>query len=517
MPRDPELEKRVQQLSPQERYTLRMLQKKLKGPQITAGNVAKILPEAIQQSESEHRNLSKSIVEVTERAIDNSVSRDPEVLSTALFPIIGAAIRKAMNKLLSDMMNQLNSGLEKTFSFKRIGWRFEAWKTGVPFIEIVLRNTLDYRVEQVFLIHKKTGLLLNSLSHSEAKAADSDMVASMLTAIKDYIHDSLSLEESSIVQGISAGDHSVLTEEGPLAIIAVIVRGTPDKEVREAMETAVENVHARYSSVLRNFSGETAPFEEQPELIRPCLLSRKSGGSDQKPIYAIGALIILILMLLGLGSIAVLDELDRRAFIRSLKSEPGIVVSAAERGIINTRLSLLRDKRAREITTIAEEQQVILERFRIETGEFISPDFGPVYFEGPSETDDTLSSLIEQISSVILLFETNSSDLSPGQRDLLYQAGRDIDELLAITETSGVDTLIEIIGHAAGDVQDNLAMEVSRDRAVRVAELLGEDNPLRLSRLRPRGVGTNEPLNHPGETANRSALNRSTTFKLIFE
>jgi len=126
---------------------------------------------------------------LTEDAIDLSVRKDPDILSSALLPVIGGAIRKAMAKMLAEMMANMNSGLESVFSLQRLAWRIEALKTGKPFIEIMLAHTMEYSIDHAFLIHKKTGLLLKSMSRPGCATADDDMVSSMLTAIRQYIGD----------------------------------------------------------------------------------------------------------------------------------------------------------------------------------------------------------------------------------------------------------------------------------------------------------------------------------------
>ena len=65
-----------------------------------------------------------------------------------------------------------------------------AWRTGKSFAEVVLLNTLVYRVEQVFLIHAQTGLLLQHVVADAVTAQDADMVSGMLTAIRDFARDS---------------------------------------------------------------------------------------------------------------------------------------------------------------------------------------------------------------------------------------------------------------------------------------------------------------------------------------
>ena len=50
-------------------------------------------------------------------------------------------------------------------------WRVESIRTGRPFAEIVLMHSLLYRVEQVFLIHRETGLVLSPRCGSHGRDA----------------------------------------------------------------------------------------------------------------------------------------------------------------------------------------------------------------------------------------------------------------------------------------------------------------------------------------------------------
>ena len=69
-------------------------------------------------------------------------------------------------------------------------WRFEALRTRKPFAEVILLHTLVYQVEQIFLIHKDTGLTLQHVVSKAELANDPDLVSGMLTAIKDFVQDS---------------------------------------------------------------------------------------------------------------------------------------------------------------------------------------------------------------------------------------------------------------------------------------------------------------------------------------
>ena len=85
---------------------------------------------------------------------------------------MGPAIRKAIAEALRGLVQSLNQALEHSLSWRGIKWRIEALRTGRTFAEVVLSKTLVYRVEQVFLIHRESGLLLVQAVAPEVEAQD---------------------------------------------------------------------------------------------------------------------------------------------------------------------------------------------------------------------------------------------------------------------------------------------------------------------------------------------------------
>ncbi len=516
MQRNEEAEDILRALDPTERSQLERLRERVKKAAPSPEEIAAILPEAVLRGDEGSRRLSNSMVEITERAIELSVRGDPERLSTSLFPIIGAAIRKALNKLLTDTMNNMNAGMEKTFSVRRLGWRLEAWKTGVPFMEIVLRHTLKFRVEHVFLIHGKTGLLLRALSREGAKTADDDMVASMLTAVRDYIKDSLALRKAESVNGITAGEYSIMVEEGPRASLAVIVRGDGDGSIREAMQSAVETVHLRFARELEAFGGDTSPFEMTEAILKACLLSREAGEAKPKPVYAIVALAFAAAAVVAVGVFGAATESRRGAFVKALGREPGILVASSERRFRKTELRLLRDSRAKELEAVAAEYGIDLSDFDIEEEAFVSPSF----VDSPAPTVRTipeeLLALSRKLSAYTLLFEQDSGELQAGQEPSLREAGAVIAMLVERAQALGFSASVEMTGHSAGSVQDEESVSVSEKRAAKALNLFAEVNAPLVKYVVPRGVGVSEPVVREERTEEDRMRNRSVTFKAIF-
>src|SRR5688572_13021139 len=172
-----------------EQRQLRALQTRVEDPAAQARDVSRVLARAVELRNNDP-HLKRALAPTIEETISASVKRNPRPLADALFPIIGPAIRKAVAATLSSMLESLNTTLEHSLSLRSLQWRLDARRTGRSFAEIVLLNTLVYRVEQALLIHRPSGLLLQHITAPGTSAHDADMVSGMLTAIRAFVGDS---------------------------------------------------------------------------------------------------------------------------------------------------------------------------------------------------------------------------------------------------------------------------------------------------------------------------------------
>ena len=183
-------------------------------------------------------------------ALKESIRRDPSEVATAIFPVLGPAIRKAIAETMAGLVRSINAAVEQSLSINGLKWRIESWRTGVPYPEIVIKHALIYRVEQVFLVHTETGLLLEHVAAEDLKVPDADLISSMLSAIQDFVRDSFEPTQGGTLRMFSVGDHTVQVEAGPRALLAVVIRGqAPDTVLRRQQDT-LEAVHLEFASQL---------------------------------------------------------------------------------------------------------------------------------------------------------------------------------------------------------------------------------------------------------------------------
>ncbi len=297
-------------------------------PVATVEDVARSLPEAIRLRMAQDESLQSVLQPVTEQAIRQSVINNPKPLSEALFPIMGPAIRRSINHTISAMLQSMNQAMEHSFSIRGLRWRFEAMRTGKTFAEVVMLHTLVYRVEQVFIIHRESGLLIAHLATEPEMEEDADLISSMLTAVRDFVHDSFSPDAQADIENLSMGELQLLIAQAPDVMLVLVCRGTVPQELYTLMDERLEALQREYGREFARFDGDTSILIGIKQALRPLLLS-KHHGQEKKGAVPVRALIVLGLLFCGvagwLGYHAWLNSLWHD-YVDRLRVTPGIAV-----------------------------------------------------------------------------------------------------------------------------------------------------------------------------------------------
>ncbi|MEZ5345547.1 MAG: hypothetical protein R2681_08340 [Pyrinomonadaceae bacterium] len=477
---------------------------------VESEGVAEVLPSAVNQTAKKDGRLAQATLPIVEENIRQSVARDPKVLAEALFPAIGPAIRKAIAQALSSMVQSFNQTLEYSVSPKGLSWRLEAFRTGKSFGEVVMLKTLLYRVEQVFLIHKETGLLIQHVAANPTDVQDADMVSAMLTAIQDFAEDSFKTTEGATLDSFKVRELSVWIEHSSDAVIAAVIRGTPPISLHETFIETIEEIQFRFDSQLSNFEGRPEVFEETRPILQRCLrfqADEGAAGKQKSNPAKIGSIIMGVLIILTAVYFG-WEYWRWSSFLDRLKNEPGIVVAESNFGIFQHSVSGLRDPLASDPAILqqasnfdendvsgnwklysdADPRFVLLRAKRLlnpPEGVELSFKNGVLYAKGPAPAawfsdaakiapalvgvsefraeQDIAQELQKRVESRNVLFACNTDEFAAGQNELLNSLIADLEKL-----TADAKIAVSIIGHASesGDADTN--ENISKLRAEKI-------------------------------------------------
>ena len=145
-----ELDELKQILFGEEQRTISALRERIVNPRQRAQDMAECLSESLSISADKGSELTQSLQTPVTECVKYVARENTHVFANALFPVIMPAIRRSILDSLRSFIQNINQTIDQSFSARGVRWRLEALRTGVPFHEIVLKQTLVYRVEQVF-------------------------------------------------------------------------------------------------------------------------------------------------------------------------------------------------------------------------------------------------------------------------------------------------------------------------------------------------------------------------------
>jgi len=527
-----------------------------------AEDVSSVVAEAIQmrRDQGDDRALAEALAPTIQETLRESVRRDPHVLADALFPVMGPAIRRSITETLRSMLESFNEALEHSLSARGIQWRIESFRTGRPFAEIVLMHSLLYRAEQIFLIHRETGLVLSHVVAPAVAIQDPSMVAGMLSAIQQFVKDSFDSKRGDTLGSMDVGDLHVWIEEGPDTVIAGVIRGHAPASYRLALKEALESIQQRYASALDNFQGDSGPFraagEQLTHLLEAQYKEKESKRKAPRAAIAAGALVLAVVVALLIVWGYTRSEWEK--FADSLRQQPGLVVTSAAKSGGKFRVEGFRDPFAADPNELLAQAGLNARKADLEFKPFYSMDDAMVtkraanllvppagvqlsasagtlhasgsaplkwiaHFEDralwvpgvaaidTSKLQDADTSALE---SMVLTFPVGSAEIEPGQESSLFQAASKIRLILSQASNGNEIPGIEIVGHTDTTGAEGTNLLLSDQRADHVRGILLRAG-IQPANLRPRGVGTSMPLRSEATDADRH-LNRSVTFKVIF-
>jgi outer membrane protein OmpA-like peptidoglycan-associated protein len=547
-----------------ERRRLKDLERRLDAVGLSGEELAELLPEAIALRTGRDRQLARALAPTVEGAISESVRRNPREIASAIFPVLGPAIRKAIAETLAGLVASINRTIEHSISPRGLRWRLEAWRTGVPYAQIVLKHALIYRVEQVFLIHPETGLLLAHAWAPDLPASDPDLISGMLTAIRDFVADSFSPErDAGGLRRFSVGELTVMVEQGPRAVLAAVVRGQAPDSLLERLQDTLETIHLQFSGPLAEFDGDASALEPARPLLEECLTTvvstdptRERRGRTAWLPWAIAALLLVAV----LGGLAIRSHGRWTRAVTALESQPGIVLTSAERGGGRWRFAGLRDPLAPDPSAVLAgvavdsstveqhwepylslQPDLVLARARrslappagvaatlvrdtlrlrgsaplpwvVSAGRASLPagvaalDLSGVTPEIPAD----LAQLVRDIEGQRVLFDIGSAELGSQGRGVIGRVATSLQRLDAGVAQIGARATLELIGRTDPTGSDSANQTLSLGRAQTVVAALAARG-VSTGAARVTGVGTARPLTE-GSPAERARVNRSVSF-----
>jgi|CXWL01.1.fsa_nt_gi OOP family OmpA-OmpF porin len=500
-----------------EQTQLTELRNRIDHTKTDAPSVSKVLAEAITLRGKQDERLTAALTPHVQTALTSSVRRNPHVIAEAIAPIMGPAIRQAIVRTLQGMMQSFNQTIDHSLSPKGLAWRIEAWRTGRPFAEVVLLHTLRFRVEQLFLIHRDTGLLLHHVASDTAVIHDQQLVSGMLTAIQAFVQDTFSTPRGQTLNTLEVGECRVLIEQDSQAILACVVRGTAPGYLRAQVQQTLESIQLDYADAFAAFDGNPSGFDATHDRLMECVQTQYETPRTKTSPMTWVAISVIVLSTAVWGWTSYQGNQRWQHLTQRIRTMPGVVVTTLERDGQTVTLEGLRDPLATDPAELLADEGIPREHiishwtpFHSLDPEFVGqratsllhpPGTATLHYDdgrltasgtapeswavrakqlapllpGVREYHDTdlrtvsRADLITQLNRVSFFFESGSSTLSESELDKITPVKHLLEDLRQSTFSSSGGTLVvEAIGDAdpAGPETMNFLLATARAHVV---------------------------------------------------
>jgi outer membrane protein OmpA-like peptidoglycan-associated protein len=565
---DPKLEALRSVILEQDRAAIAKLQQKFDDPRQFAEAISSVLADAFALAGTRDEQLAKALAPILEQATQASIRKNPGTLVGILYPLMGSVVRKSIAESLDGTLQRMNQAFKHSFSLQGLKWRLEALRSGSSFADVVLKHTVQFRVEHVFLIHRKTGLLIEHVAAPEVTAQDPQLVSGMLSAIQDFVRDSFEGSNKNGGGGIDTlrlGDLLLWCEEGPFAFLAAVIRGNPPESLHAALRETLTDIHDQFRTPLEEFQGDSATLGD---LVTPLQRDLQQQERPRETRLSPWLWILPLVLLLVAGGWVIHRTIVRLrvdAYVQRLREEPGIVVANAELRNGRWQIFGLRDPLAADPAVLLSQSGLDSKRvaFHWESYQALNPAIVlrrlaaslnpppsvslslkgdtvevtgsvPQYWVERARTlvaalpagspkvdlsalrdvqDPEFIRLRDAIQGHIIAFDSNADRPARGEDATLDAVADEFHQLMRVTRRLGFSARMMISGHAdaIGNETANLSLSAARAEVVRsMLKARGIAPEL----LTVRSAGPLEPLLAPnGEVT--AAMNRRVTFTVI--
>ena len=488
--------------------------------------ISDVIAEAVVMRSNQDNMLNRAFEPIIESAFKTSLKKHPNEFINVFFPLIGSAIRRSISESLNSMLGSFSKNIEQSFSLKGLKWRLEAIRSGKSFSEIVMLHTMVYKVDQIFLIHSETGLVLSHATNDGVTGKDADLVSGMLTAVQDFARDCFNNDDDcSSLNSLKMDEYTIYIVRSPLTYIACMVRGTPPGDFVNRLNENLELILAEYRHLFEDFDGDSAPFMVADKYLQDCLVQKYEDNDKPVPVWfkglAVAAGVFILLLIFGQQY----HSYRMGKGVDILRGEPGLLVVDVKNswGFKPWRVVCLQDELARPLPYVFRENGYDANALEIQSIPFIShePDIvrqrvirkilppegvdvsyrdGVLFLSGSAEMDwilqarqttmaipgvlgvdsselidprvSELTDLIRSIESAVIRFPFDSDTPVSSDQPILDNAISDLVSLERLANKMGMAVNLTIYGQADAPGPDRRNYEISQSRARMIASRL---------------------------------------------
>ncbi|MGF1674661.1 MAG: BON domain-containing protein [Rivularia sp. (in: cyanobacteria)] len=258
--------------------------------------LAAAVPIAItQQINVNSEEFATAIAPAMGEAIQKQIELEKDKIVDALYPVIGNTIAKYMGETIQS----INEQIENTLSVEGIKRKIQAKLQGVSEAELIVKQSISFTPEAIFLIHKASGLVICDIQSGDSEHLESDMIAGMLTAIRSFANDCMAQSGNiSELDEIDYGNFKIILEVAGYCYLAIIIKGEIPQKFIYQMRGILSHIIKKYGKCIEKFDGDLQTIPSEINKVLETLKDFKQQKPENK--NQPSPLLLLSLTLLGI-------------------------------------------------------------------------------------------------------------------------------------------------------------------------------------------------------------------------
>ncbi|MEL7542703.1 MAG: OmpA family protein [Pseudomonadota bacterium] len=235
-------------------------------------SVSEVIAGALRDARvRQHQQVADAIAPLLVEGMKREIRNSRDEMVDALYPIMGRLVSAYVASAVDDVMRQTNRRLESGLTGRFVYLRIKAMLTGQSYTALALADQSMYRMSELMLIRRGSGVLIDHLqldamaqARGSGKEQDSALISGMVAAIHEFAQEAFAKRHSAL-RSVDMGDQTIYLRATSGLILAVVGQG----RARRKFERTIDR---ELITLLEERSKEIAQLEDDAAGTSPKLL-----------------------------------------------------------------------------------------------------------------------------------------------------------------------------------------------------------------------------------------------------
>lgn len=236
-------------------------------------SVTDVLEGVLRKADTDkHKEVASALAPLVVQTVRKEIRNSTSEIAETLHPHIGRMIATYVSNAFRDMMAKINRRLESSLSGRRLSIKLKSIFTGRPESELLLASLDRFRVEELYLIRRGSGELIDrwqfpslageadpAVPAGDLRSNRDVMLSGFLSAISDFSREAFDADDANL-RTVDMQKHRLYLRNSPAYLLAAKCSGPAGIAAEKALdEEFLRILEDKREALSRRESGERPP------------------------------------------------------------------------------------------------------------------------------------------------------------------------------------------------------------------------------------------------------------------